>query len=145
MQVCKISKNDKQMGSLAKDVGGWFNTYRYKLQSGIVNLAKEFNTINKNVTEYDELLEEFITEDVWKQLLNTHLKATNQQKLKKNDEIISKIGLFIRQATKATIIALKRNEKTKSIIKGFDEYTIDLNIPTKLGIAGTLALQEFLD
>jgi len=30
------------MGSLLKDVGGWYNTYRYKLHASVVKLADEF-------------------------------------------------------------------------------------------------------
>ncbi|CAG8575569.1 22342_t:CDS:1, partial [Rhizophagus irregularis] len=30
VQVYKISKTDTRLGSLAKDIAGWFNTYQYK-------------------------------------------------------------------------------------------------------------------
>ncbi|RGB30558.1 hypothetical protein C1646_765220 [Rhizophagus diaphanus] len=121
MRVCNISKTDQRMGALVKDVAGWYNTYRYKLHVGVVKLANDFNTLHKDVEDYDELLKEFISEEVWKQLLHMHLKAVDQQKFKKNREIISKLGLFC------------------------DEYTIDLNIPTKLGIVGSLAVRDLLD
>jgi|ERR1043165_7986768 hypothetical protein len=133
------------MGSLLKDVGGWYNTYRYKFHVGVVKLANEFNIIyGDKTTDYGEL-EEFITEDVWRQLLQMHLKVTDQQKLRKNRIIVVKIGAFVRQVVKAILIAQKRGEDTRSIIKKCDNHTIDLNIPTKLGIIGSLAVRELLE
>ena len=52
--------------TIVKDVDGWYNTYYYKLHVGILKLANKFNLVykNKHTTEYDELLKEFITENV---------------------------------------------------------------------------------
>ena len=133
------------MVGLTKDVGGWFNTYRYKFHVGVLNLASQFNAVNDNVTDYDDLLEDFVTEEVWKKLLQMHLKATDQSKSKKNPIIGSKLRLFVCQAIKAVLIAKKDGQDTQSVIKGCDEHTIDLKIPTKLGIAGSLAVRELLD
>ena len=133
------------MIGLAKDVGGWFNTYRYKFHLGILNLANQFNAVNDNVTDYDELLEEFVTEEVWKKLLKMHLSATDQSKLRKSPIICSNLGLFIRQTIKAVLIAKKAEQDTQSAIKECDEHTIDLKIPTKLGIVGSLDVRELLD
>jgi hypothetical protein len=136
------------MVGLIKDVGGWFNTYRYKFHVSILKLAKEFKLINNNVTEYeeyDELLKEFITEDVWKNILQMHLKATDQQRLRKNKEIGSKLGILVCQTVKAVLIAQQNGQDTQSVIKKFDKYTLDLEIPTKLNIAGSLAVRELLD
>ena len=140
-----MQKSDQRMIGLVKDVGGWFNTYRYKFHVGVLSLANQFNAVNANVTEYDKLLEEFVTEEVWKKLLQMHLKATDQPKLRKNLVIGSKLELFVCQTIKAILIAKNNDQDTQSIIKGCDEHTIDLKIPTKLGIAGSLAVREFLD
>src|SRR5438046_1580093 len=114
------------MVGLVKDVGGWFNSYRYKFHIGIVKFAEQFELANNNnVTEYDELLEEFVTEDVWKKILQMYLKATNLQQLKKDKLILSKLGLFVRQVVQAVLIARKHSEDTQSVIKKFDEHTID--------------------
>jgi hypothetical protein len=133
------------MVALVKDAAGWYNTYRYKFHVNVLKLANEFNLVNNNVTEYDELLEEFVTEEVWRNLLKMHLKATDQQKLRKNQVIGTKLGLFVRQTVKTVLIAQKRDQDTQSVIKKCDEHTIDLNIPTKLGIAGSLAVRELLN
>jgi len=42
IRVCKIAKTDYRLGSLVKDVGGWYNTYRYKFHVSIMKLANEF-------------------------------------------------------------------------------------------------------
>lgn len=110
-----------------------------------MKLANEFTILHKDETDYDKLLEEFITEDVWRQLLQMHLKATDQQKLKKNSVITAKLSLFVRQIVKAVLLAQKHGEDTQLVIKKYDEYTIDLNIPTKLGIVGSLAVRDLLD
>ncbi|GBB83614.1 hypothetical protein RclHR1_10300003 [Rhizophagus clarus] len=80
-----------------KDVGGWYSTYRYKFHVSVVKLANEFTILHKDEADYDKLLEEFMTEDVWKQLLQMHLKATNRLKLKKNGIITAKLSLFVCQ------------------------------------------------
>ena len=140
-----MQKSDQRMIELVKDVGRWFNTYRYKFHVGVLNLANQFNAVNVNVTEYDKLLEEFVTEEVWKKLLQMHLKATDQPKLRKNPVIGSKLGLFVCQTINAILIAKNNDWDTQFIIKGYDEHTIDLKILTKLSIAGSLAVREFLD
>ena len=42
IRTCKIAKTDPHMGSLLKDVGGWYDTYRYKFHIAIVKIADEF-------------------------------------------------------------------------------------------------------
>ena len=91
------------------------------------------------------MLEEFVIEEVWKKLHQMHLKATDQPKLRKNPVIGSKLGLFVCQTINAILIAKNNDRDTQFIIKGYDEHTIDLKIPTKLSIAGLLAVREFLD
>ena len=144
MRVCGISKTDQRMVALVKDVGTWFNTYRYRLHVSVLDLANQFKTKYKNETEYDKLLEEFIDEKVWKSMLNMQLKITDQQKLNKNKVICSKLKIFVSQVVKTVLTAQKDNQDTQFAIKKCDEHTIDLKIPTKLGIAGSLAVQELL-
>jgi hypothetical protein len=78
-------------------------------------------------------------------LLSLHLKATDQQRLKKNGVIVNKLGTFARQAVKAMVAAIQDGKDTKSVIKQLDEYTINLKIPTKLGVVESLPVQELLD
>ena len=73
-----------------------------------------------------------------------HLKATDLIKLRKDDTIGTNLGAFVRQAVKKVLIAQKDNEDTQAIIKKCDEYTIDLKIPTKLGIVKSLPVRELL-
>ncbi|CAG8705239.1 2317_t:CDS:2, partial [Rhizophagus irregularis] len=105
VRVCKITKTDPRLGTLVKDV----------------------------VEPYNEL-DEFITEDVWRQLFQMHLRVTDQQKLKKDSEIITNLGIFVRHVVKAILIAQRDKEDTQAVVKKCDENTIDLPIPTKLGI-----------
>jgi hypothetical protein len=102
--------------------------------------------IKKNSAEepYNEL-DDFVTEDVWRSLLQLHLKATDQQKLRGDRVIITKLGIFVRQAVRAVIIAIKNEKDTQSTIRKLDDYTIDLKIPTKLGIVESLPVRELLD
>ena len=62
--------------------------------------------------------------------------------LKKDQEII---GIFARQVTKAVLIAQKYGKSTRKAIKNCDEYTIDLAIPTKLGVVKLLPVRELLN
>ena len=93
---------------------------------------------------YNEL-DEFITDDVWKQVLQMHLKATDQQKLKKNLVIITKLGIFVRIVVRMVLIAMRKKEDTQLTIKKCDDDTIDLEIPTKLGIVKGLPVRELLN
>ena len=74
-----------------------------------------------------------------------HLKVTDQLKLRKNPVIDFKLELFVCQIVKAILVAKNNDQDTQFIIKGYDKHTIDLKILTKLGIAGLLAVREFLD
>ncbi|KAF0538288.1 hypothetical protein F8M41_007973 [Gigaspora margarita] len=47
VQTCKIAKTDQRLGSLIKDVGRWYNTYRYTLHTSAVKLVNKFRSINK--------------------------------------------------------------------------------------------------
>src|SRR4051794_4331446 len=96
-----------------------------------------YNLINRIKEPYNEL-DEFITEEIWKQSLQMHLKATDQPNLRKNSLIITKLGIFVRMVVKMVLIAMRAKEDTQLIIKKCDEVTIDLEIPTKLGIVRTL-------
>ncbi|CAG8777289.1 6722_t:CDS:2, partial [Cetraspora pellucida] len=84
--------------------------------------------------ELYEKLDEFVSDEVWKQLLQMHLKAMDQMKLKKNPEILIKLGVFVCQIIKTIIIAQDNNKDLQRAIRKCDEYTVDLEISTKLGI-----------
>jgi hypothetical protein len=47
VRVCGCSKTDSSIGALIKDVGSWFNTYRYKLHTNLTQLAKEYIALNE--------------------------------------------------------------------------------------------------
>ncbi|CAG8608418.1 7758_t:CDS:2, partial [Dentiscutata heterogama] len=144
-KVSKISKTDRRLGSLVKDIGGWYNSYRHKFHIALINLANEFRSTNESAKEpYDEL-DEFVSDDVWKQILKMHIQATDQTKLKQDRETYIKLGVFVRQITKAILIAQDKNKNTQNVIRKHDECTIDLKIPTKLGIVESLPVRELLD
>ena len=67
-----------------------------------------------------------------------HLKATDQQKLRKNLVIVIKLGLFVRIVVKTVLITMKTDDDTQMIIKKCDKDTIDLEILTKLRIVRVL-------
>lgn len=47
INVYGITKTDPRLGSLIKDVGGWYNNYRHRLHVSVINLANEFNALYK--------------------------------------------------------------------------------------------------
>ncbi|PKB93867.1 hypothetical protein RhiirA5_440118 [Rhizophagus irregularis] len=47
-------------------------------------------------------------------------------------------------SVKNVLIAQNKNEDTQAIIKKCNEYTIDLKIPTKLGIVKSLPVRKLL-
>ena len=59
--------------------------------------------------------------------------------------MVNELGTFVREAVKAIIAAIKNKEDTQSVIKGHDNHTINLRIPTKLGVVESLPVQELLD
>jgi len=74
-----------------------------------------------------------------------HLKATDQQKLRKNLVIVIKLGLFVRIVVKTVLITMKTDNDTQMIIKKYNKDTIDLKIPIKLRIVRVLPMRELLD
>jgi hypothetical protein len=90
-------------------------------------------------------LDEYITKEIWKQVLQLHLKATDQPNLRKNPSFATKFGAFVRMVTKKVLIAMRMEEDTQLVIKTCDEVTIDLKIPTKPGIVKELPVRELLD
>lgn len=52
--------------------------------------------------------------------------------------IVTKLGIFVRTAIKKILIAIKNKEDTQKAIRNCDEDTIDLKIPTKLGVVSIL-------
>ncbi|KAF0551525.1 hypothetical protein F8M41_023286 [Gigaspora margarita] len=117
VKVCKITKTDPRLRSLTKDVGGWYNMYHYNFHTAIVKLALEFKSI---------------------------YESNQSNEIKKNPTIHTKLGVFVCQVTKAILIAQDEKKETQNVIRKFDEYTIDLEILTKLGIVGLLPVQELL-
>ena len=99
----------------------------------------------KNSTNELYDVNDFVTDFAWQQLLKLHLKATDQQKLKKDGVIVNKLNTFVRQAVKAIITEMENEGDTQSVIKRLDKVTIDLRIPTKLGVVESLPVRELLD
>ncbi|CAG8551984.1 15057_t:CDS:2, partial [Gigaspora rosea] len=122
----------------------------------IDQLTNEFRALNERFVVYDDKfrgceeepydeLNEFVTNNVWKQLLQMHLKATDQTKLKKDSEIFTQLKNFVHQVIKAVLIAKDNHKDTQNAIRKCDEYTIDLEIPTKFGIVKSLPVRELLN
>ncbi|CAG8791847.1 9400_t:CDS:2, partial [Dentiscutata erythropus] len=83
-------------------------------------------------------LSTFISDDIWKETLQLHLKCTDLMALKKDLLMLNKLGIFVLKAVEAVVIATANEEDTRIAIQDCDEYTIDLKIPTKLGIVKSL-------
>ncbi|CAG8839822.1 22686_t:CDS:1, partial [Cetraspora pellucida] len=54
---------------------------------------------------------------------------TDLLELKKNLEILIKLGNFVYQAVRNILIAQQYKQDTKKVIKKCDEITLDLKIP----------------
>ncbi|CAG8492717.1 9669_t:CDS:2 [Dentiscutata erythropus] len=147
MKVCNISKGDHRMAALVKDVGGWYNSYRYKLHVAILQLAEEFSKTHQWDGEEPPMIEIelFVSENVWRQALHFYLKATDFPTLNKDTEILAKLGTFIRKMVNDVLKDQKRDEDTQHLIKKYNEYTLELKIPTKLSIAKFLQVRDLLD
>ncbi|CAG8469179.1 15790_t:CDS:2, partial [Funneliformis caledonium] len=89
-----------------KDVDRWYDTYCYKLHTYIVKLANEFKVT------YECELSEFISKDKWCQIFHLHLKATDQQILRRNPIIIERLDTFTYQIVKAIIIIQSNKTNT---------------------------------
>ncbi|CAG8793458.1 23352_t:CDS:2, partial [Cetraspora pellucida] len=62
-----------------------------------VRLANKFRSTNESATEPYDVLDGFVSDKVWKQLLQMHLKATDLAKLKKDSKTFKKLGVFVYQ------------------------------------------------
>ncbi|CAG8672590.1 15626_t:CDS:2, partial [Racocetra persica] len=89
-------------------------------------------------------LSEFISEDVWKKVLQLHLKATDYPVLKNNSVMFTKLGTFVYQAVRKVLVAINSEQDTRNAIRKCDEITLDLQIFSKLGIVKTLPVRELL-
>ncbi|CAG8818850.1 14206_t:CDS:1, partial [Cetraspora pellucida] len=56
----------------------------------------------------------------------------------RDPEIYKMLGVFVHQAIKAVVIAMKNGQNTQTAIKECNEYTIDLKILTRLGVVKSL-------
>ncbi|CAG8712842.1 28369_t:CDS:2, partial [Dentiscutata erythropus] len=143
----EINQGDHRMAALVKDVDGWYNSYRYKLHVAILQLAEEFSETHEWDGEEPSMIEIelFVSENVWRQVLHFYLKATDLPTLNKDTEILTKLSTFVRKTVNDVLKAQKKDEDTQHLIKKYDEYTLDLKIPTKLGIAKFLPVRDLLD
>ncbi|CAG8580179.1 8458_t:CDS:2, partial [Scutellospora calospora] len=145
VKVCKIPKSDHRMATLVKDVGSWYDVYRYRFHVAILNLANEFSATHEWEDEpLISELSEFISEDVWRQVLQLHLKATDLPALKNDSEMFMKLGTLVSEAVRRVLIAQQNEQDTKIAIRKCDEITLDLKIPTKFEIVKTLPVRELL-
>ncbi|CAG8788547.1 3110_t:CDS:1, partial [Gigaspora rosea] len=71
-------------------------------------------------------------------------KSNRPDEIKKNPTIRTKLGVFVRQVVKAILVTQDEKKEPQNVFKRFDEYTIDLEILTKLGIVGLLPVWELL-
>ncbi|CAG8752419.1 13525_t:CDS:2, partial [Dentiscutata heterogama] len=62
-KVSKISKTDQRLGSLVKDIGGWYNSYQHKFHIVLINLANEFSSTNESAKEPYNKLDEFVSDE----------------------------------------------------------------------------------
>ncbi|CAG8501292.1 17197_t:CDS:2 [Racocetra fulgida] len=100
--------------------------------------------INFREESLDSELSEFVNVGVLRQILQLHLKCTDMVEVMKDPEIFMRLVSFVRQALKAVLFADHNNQSTIAAIRGCDEYTIDLKIPTRLGIVKSLPVRELL-
>ncbi|CAG8747605.1 2871_t:CDS:2, partial [Funneliformis caledonium] len=103
-------------------------------------------TRNNTIALYEELVIRVCKIAKTDYRLNSLTKdATDQQKLRRDSIIITKLGIFVRTAVKTILVSMETNEDTQKAIKKCDKDTIDLKIPTKFRVVSSLPVRELLD
>ncbi|CAG8691762.1 11549_t:CDS:2 [Funneliformis mosseae] len=102
-------------------------------------------TRNNSTDLYEELIIRMCNISKTDDRLGSLVKdATDQPKLRKDQLIVTKLGIFVRMVTKKVLIAMIMGEDTQQVIKTCDEITFDLKIPTKPGVVKELSVRELL-
>ncbi|CAG8467014.1 5487_t:CDS:2 [Dentiscutata heterogama] len=144
-EIDHILKTDVRMKTLIRDVGTWYDGYQYNFHRYILGLANQYSQLHEGEELVDSELSEFVGVNVWCQILQLHLKCTDMVEMAKHPEIFTKLGIFVCQALKAVLIAGNNYQSTSAAIRDCDEYTIDLKIPTRLGVVKSLPVRELLN
>ncbi|CAG8552289.1 7393_t:CDS:2 [Gigaspora margarita] len=140
--VCGISKADKQIPALIKKVGSCFDDYRYRFLAKLRKRADE--CLNQFDIPTDAQLLEFISEDIWCEILCQFLEATEQHVLRHNKKIWNALGDFVREAIKKIITSKLEGTDMKIALRSCDAITVNLQIPTVLGVVARLPVQDLL-
>ncbi|CAG8492302.1 7213_t:CDS:2 [Gigaspora rosea] len=82
--------------------------------------------------------------------VNEEFRALNERFVVNDDkfcdsEIFTQLKNFVHQVIKAVLVAQDNHKDTQNAVRKCDEYTIDLEIPTKFGIVKSLPVRELLD
>ncbi|CAG8839453.1 10928_t:CDS:2, partial [Racocetra persica] len=117
--ICGISKVDKQMPVLIKKVGSCFDDYCYHLLAKLRKRADECLNQFGNIASTDTQLLDFISEDIWCEILSQFFEATEQP-------------------------ALHKKTNMKVALCSCDAITVNLPIPTVLGVVTCLPVQDLL-
>ncbi|CAG8463509.1 17958_t:CDS:2 [Racocetra persica] len=127
INLLEIHKNKIFTTRRMQNMASWFDVYCYKLHVAILNLAVEFSETHEIEGEPSiSELSEFISEDVWKKVLQLHLKATDYPVLKNDPVMFTKLGTFVYQAVKKVLVVINSEQNTRNTIRKYDEITLDL-------------------
>ncbi|CAG8697008.1 11262_t:CDS:2, partial [Racocetra fulgida] len=142
--VCGISKVNKQILALIKKVGSCFDDYHYRLLAKLRKRADECLNQFGNIAPTNAQLLDFISENIWCEILSQFLEATEQPALRHNKRIWNALGNFVREAIKKIIISKIEETDMKVALRSCDAITVNLPIPTVLGVVTRLLVQDLL-
>ncbi|CAG8787434.1 21129_t:CDS:2, partial [Dentiscutata erythropus] len=95
--------------------------YEELISQSVSKLADQFTlTHNWEIESLYSGLSTFISDDIWKETLQLHLKCTDLMALKKDSLMLNKLGIFVLKAVEAVAIAMANNEDTRIAIQDCD-------------------------
>ena len=86
-------------------------------------------------------VETFIDDTVWRTLLSSYLDATKRVEILDNPYITSQLKKFVQEAFK---IHLRGGADASLNVKKLDYITMNLDIPTQLGIVSEMDVKKLL-
>ncbi|CAG8550812.1 5323_t:CDS:2 [Paraglomus brasilianum] len=132
----------KREGIFAK-AGKIFNDCRDKFNKSIKQLVNRYKDQHKDRegAANQEEVEEFIDDTVCRTLLSSNLDATKRVEILDNPYTTSQLKKFVQEAFK---IHLRGGSDASLNVKTLDYITMELDIPTQLGIVNEMDVKKLL-
>ena len=77
-------------------------------------------------------------------MLYTYIDATQDHSLQNIPHMQQKLGTLMRKLLKDAIETLSKEEEVRTIIRNYNEDTVDLPFPSKHGIVSNLPVRQLL-